>query len=252
MPLSHRRPQFKGQWLAVAPVLILWTCQAEAAAAVTVHHAPSAAATSASPGCSGDTLEVVLDCWSGERNNLVIRWRPGSGAPSAVEEVWVLGGSEGSAPALQTSATPAEPAPAPAEFTLNRSTELDAPDRLDDRLAVILTAPEPARRADAVAALAISRGTSPRIRQALESALADADPAVRAQAVSVLARRFADSAAPALRQALADDQASVRLMAVDHAGSDRTLLAQALDDPDRIVRTLAERKLRELDAVPPP
>lgn len=212
--------------------------------------------------CAGTTLRQVLACLLGPRADLVFRYA--KGAPAEDEagalpaEIWVLAssvdaddtplgaGHSGYCTALAAqgsvafsragkgaNSTPADPAHA-------------NPD-VSGSLVELANAEDPRRRADAIARLTVEgRADDPAVRQTLLAALADDDANVRAQAVSAVARRDGAGANTALREALHDGDESVRLMAVDSAGSDAqglALLQEALLDSDETVRALAAMKL---------
>lgn len=115
--------------------------------------------------------------------------------------------------------------------------------------------PHEDERAQAMARLAIEGGNDPGVRAALDVALNDASPEVRAQAVHALALRKDGPAAAALDTALRDESTDVRLMVVDSAGNDfhgQALLRRALSDADETVRELAVTKLQEFARTAPP
>lgn len=108
---------------------------------------------------------------------------------------------------------------------------------------------DPARRSAAISMLAHeAQDNNKAIHNTLANALSDTHPQVRAQAISSLSNREGKAATPALQQALHDADASVRLMAVSHAGDNPELLMQAVDDTDKTVSSLASMKLEELNA----
>lgn len=84
------------------------------------------------------------------------------------------------------------------------------------------------------------------VREVYESALKDADGAVRAEAVSGIALLDREGSLPLLNAAISDSDAEVRLAAVDRlelTNETRPLLEQALRDSDELVRDLAGLRL---------
>lgn len=108
---------------------------------------------------------------------------------------------------------------------------------------------DPAIRAQALSALA--EGSEPGVdpataRAALQSALSDADPQVRAQALNGLVSSDPDAAFAYQVQGLRDADPAVRLMAVgtlEAQGPGMALLQAALNDPDAEVRQAARLQL---------
>jgi HEAT repeat protein len=84
------------------------------------------------------------------------------------------------------------------------------------------------------------------VRKAIDDAILDADPNVRAQAVSALANLDKDNAKEVLSNALHDADSSVRMMALDQSDDDAEILKQALADTDESVRNYATAKLEEI------
>lgn len=80
------------------------------------------------------------------------------------------------------------------------------------------------------------------------TALSNPDARIREQAVATLANKKDVETTHALQIALTDKEVSVRLMAVDSAGDNITLLQQARLDTDNTVRTYAINKLKALSA----
>ena len=107
--------------------------------------------------------------------------------------------------------------------------------------------PSQQTRADHLARLTDGRMTdAPAVQAELMRGLFDPSPLVRAQAVSGLSRHFPEQASLALARGLRDDDASVRLIAVENATDtpvDRQTLQFARLDQDDTVRTLAALKL---------
>lgn len=87
-----------------------------------------------------------------------------------------------------------------------------------------------------------------KFREALDTALADQDPGVRAQAVEIVAGRGGDQAMQYLWQALRDPDPAVRMMAVQSVepkDQGLALLQEALSDTDESVRAMASLSLQQ-------
>lgn len=87
-----------------------------------------------------------------------------------------------------------------------------------------------------------------KFREALDTALADQDPGVRAQAVEIVAGRGRDEAMQYLWQALRDPDPAVRMMvvqSVEPKDQGLALLQEALSDTDESVRASASLSLQQ-------
>ncbi|MFI3157680.1 MAG: HEAT repeat domain-containing protein [Methylococcaceae bacterium] len=177
--------------------------------------------------CVGTTVKQVLECLFDKKADLIFRYANNT-AQNHPEEAWVLGTN------FAAEETPA---------TTGMETKTDDADEVDKLLERVKTG-DPVQRADAVAGLAAEKQANEgSINSALVSALSDKNAEVRAQAVSGLTSRDSSDAPAALQNAMQDDDASVRLMAVDSAGDNIALLQQALGDSDETVRAYAAIKL---------
>ena len=196
--------------------------------------------------CVGASVKQIMNCLVGSQLGLVAQ----SAEQNAPDEFWVLGSSVGScqamtlesaAPLTQEISDEAEPTPEEqmqAEQAMQEQSE---------RLLEQAKTKDPKQRAEAIANLASSGvKDDPNIRRVLEESLSDKDAQVRAQAIATLAKREGEGAADALRQAYRDQDSNVRLMAVDHAGNDASLLQQAMTDKDPMIRQYAATKLEAL------
>jgi hypothetical protein len=189
--------------------------------------------------CAGATVKQVMECLLGPGADLMFRYPAGlakGGSPGHPQELWVLGSSLTGRCSAGTGQRRADQGgPAPAE-----------PGETGD-VAEIAAERTARQRADAIARLSADpQADEGTVVKTLETALADEDASVRAQAVYGLARRGGVSGAAALQAGLRDSDPSVRLMAVDSAGEDAgglTLLREALADSDETVRALAALKL---------
>jgi hypothetical protein len=85
---------------------------------------------------------------------------------------------------------------------------------------------------------------------ALEAALDDKDASVRGYAVQALASQDGQAATEYLRAALDDPDAGVRIKAVESAaleGQGIDLLQDALTNPDELIQTIAEERLKQVN-----
>ncbi len=178
--------------------------------------------------CEEAAFKDVMACLFGADLGLAVRYS----AQGRPEEAWLFGiNSNGKA--IATSASPA--ARPEAADTGN--------DELDQQLAAARSK-DPARRSEALSNLASAGGKdNPDVRRTLVEALSDQNPAIRASAIASLARREGEAAGAELQQALQDKDVSVRLAAVDNAGSNSAFLQQALNDGNEMVRNVAAGKL---------
>jgi hypothetical protein len=88
------------------------------------------------------------------------------------------------------------------------------------------------------------------VKLALETALVDTDARVREYAVQALANQNGQDAVVYMRDALGDPDAGVRMKAVESIvleGQGITLLQEALNNPDELVRAIAEERLKQIN-----
>lgn len=204
--------------------------------------------------CAGATLERIMQCLLGPGADLAYRYANGKSGGEASErptDIWVLGSSFAktcAAPADRAQARDRRPAGGAKTHRLGEFIfSQDDP----AQLATQAISETPARRANAIARLTVAANADPAIvRTIFERGLTDEDPQVRAQAVNGLVKRGIGDVAATLATAMADGDASVRLMAVDNMGGDARqveLLRAALADPDATVSALATLKLKALE-----
>ena len=198
--------------------------------------------------CVGSTVKQVMECLLLRKADLVFRYsRQASKADpkGQPEEAWVLGAKFGTGQASSVVCLSA----GTRQQTLPTGGEIKAeqePDQTDE-LVKMASSKIPAERAEAIGRLmAGGREGDATVKETLEAALSDPDAKVRVQAISSLAHREGVGASAALHEALHDNDASVRLTAVDNAGNDVALLQQALTDSDATVRQLAGIRLEPL------
>ena len=197
--------------------------------------------------CVGATLKEILACLIAEKAGVVFRYSKTAVNGQDIAEAWIMGSTLAELPGQNVGC---------AALTLNSNSKSSAKptgkqheseqDRVGELLAMAKSK-NPEDRASAMGAILSDeiKGT-PAIKVALEGALTDQDAAVRAQAVSTLARLEGNDAGAVLQEALHDRDVDVRLMAVDGITDDVTLLSQALNDSDETVRGLAAIKLEAL------
>jgi hypothetical protein len=205
--------------------------------------------------CKEATLKEAITCLLGSGADLMFRYGSGPAkevSPGRPTELWVLDSSfRDEHPAAPTrnagqgaggeSAGPQRQARAE-QGNGARSEPEDV-----GKLLEMAGSGDPAVRASAIARLAADAEADERtVSRTLRNALSDEDGDVRAQAVYGLAQRRTADTPAVLKTALQDSDASVRLMAVDSAGTDPDSLAvlrEALADSDDTVRALAVLKL---------
>lgn len=185
--------------------------------------------------CPGTHFKDILECLLARKADLLIRYPQATDVGKhgwAIEEIWLKGSSVAGSPQALAVATRF---PHPENARIRQILEL-------------AQSPNAQERADAMAAL-LAEGNldDPAVTAALEQALDDEDPKVRAQALSSYAHHENGAAVTqAILAAMNDSSADVRLMAVDSINNDRELLQQASNDPDENIRTLAAMKLEAL------
>lgn len=174
-----------------------------------IWHASGLPQTKITVSCQGESLEPILDCLLGQGISYLIRRQPDKQA--RMEQLWLITAAE--------------------------NNPVSQPEK---------TVPHPRQRANRLARLVAKEGADARIESALQAGLQDDSPLVRAQAVYGLSRRDPQQA---LIIGLADQDAGVRLMAVENAGegvTEQTLLQGALTDVDETVSALAALKLEAI------
>ena len=202
--------------------------------------------------CVGDSLKPVLECLLNRKADIIVRYnreKNGKAGSGNIAEAWVLGSKlevvSGNATCKADSGQ--------GSMKLNRADSAsghvpeDKPSP-SDLLVDISQTGKAEDRAQAIGdLLAIGRQNDPKVKEMLEHAVHDPDPAVRAQAVSTLTHRddYKENAPEIIREALQDDSVDVRLMAVDGM-DDAGLLQQAVNDSDETVSMTAKLKLEEL------
>ena len=193
--------------------------------------------------CRESSATDILKCLLDKKADMVLRYdqtASGGKQKNQLAEVWVTG-TESVADQEPTNIDLAAEKQVIAEREQAINTRVLDRESLD-KLLEMTTEKNPQFRADAVTTLAFgAQSKHPLVQQAMETALSDQNPEVRAQAVLGLA----DDAA-LLASALQDGDASVRLMAVDSAGNNAALLEQAMSDRDETVRAYAAMKLDAL------
>lgn len=193
-------------------------------------HIPAGLDTGLTATCAAASIKPLLACLLGPDANLMFRYEQGRPA-----EIWVL------AAGTRPVATVAPPLP---------KSGLAAEPPSVEQLLAQATGGDAEQRATALGRLIVDgRVDAAELRGALETALGDSDPEVRAQAVFGLTRQGGDTTPEVLWRAFEDPDESVRMTALDGAGEDAqglALLRQALADRAADVREFAALKLDSL------
>ncbi len=198
--------------------------------------------------CVGATLKEILACLIAEKAGLVFRYSKTAVNSQDIAEAWIMGSTLAELPAQNGNCAAMTTVKSSSKPTAKQAGKKhdSEPDRVGELLAMAKSK-NPEDRASAMGAILSDEiKSAPAIKAALEDALTDQDAAVRAQAVSTLARLEGNDAGAVLQDALHDRDVDVRLMAVDGITDDVTLLSQALNDSDETVRGLAAIKLEAL------
>lgn len=198
--------------------------------------------------CAGTSVKQLLDCLFDHKADIIFRYpEVTSKVDSLVQpaEVWVLGTTFGK----EHNTKKGYSVQCPLSQQNNAKVPRKVPEEPDqtDGLIKMAVSEVPKIRAQAIGRLlAGGREGDEAVKITLEQALTDKDAGVRVQAISSYALREGEKASAALQDALHDSETSVRLAAVNSAGSDVALLQQALTDNDASVRQLATLKLKPL------
>lgn len=200
--------------------------------------------------CAGATLRQVLECLVAKQLGIV-EHKAGKNKPA---EFWLLASSLGNCrqePVILSGKAPTE---TQLSFEEINSHELPVAgagrmrqEKSDALVAQLKTAQTIEQKSQTLSELAADGNIGdPKVREALDIAVQDEHPEVRGQALSALANLDKDGASELLARALHDNDASVRLIALDHAGEDIETLKQALADSDSNVREFAAAKLESI------
>lgn len=206
--------------------------------------------------CAGTTLGV-LKCLLGREVNLIYRYSGKSSAGYSMPlltDVWVLNSNPGErrlASDTRICSTTENLNKTIQDGRQASPEEQIAALRLEqdetEKLIELAQSANPMRRQEALSRLVFADQTYDyKVSEILKDALQDQNAGVRAQAVSVLARRNSPETDSALTEALHDSDVGVRLMVVSNAGKNIYLLESALSDPNRLVRNLARMKLNKI------
>jgi hypothetical protein len=194
--------------------------------------------------CVGANVGQVMDCLVAKQVGLVAH-KPQKDRPA---EFWLLGSSVGSCQAVTVAPT-ASPVQAAAEQpTPEEQAQVDQVlQEQTDQLQKQAQSKDPNQRAEAIGNIAaIGLKDDPAIDETLRAAMNDKDANVRAQAIRAIVQRGGEEAADQIGMALKDKDVNVRLTAVSDIQDDETLLQQALNDSDPIIRDLAKSKLDDM------
>lgn len=209
--------------------------------------------------CIGN-VKKVLECLLDGKADLIMRYPNQQNAKASkgngslhVAEAWILGSTmDSQAQSCSTNGDMVAQGGSAAQMLQSQdaANQDNRAAREEERVIELVEkaqAKDAEERADAIGELlSLEIQDNPKIGAALERALTDNDPQVRAQAISSYANRDGVDATAALEQALKDDSEDVRLMAVDSTDN-VALLQQAANDSDENVRTLAGLKIGQLN-----
>jgi hypothetical protein len=203
--------------------------------------------------CVGSTLKQILECLFDRKADIIVRYRQDQvkvDRKEQVAEAWILGSRLSSSSSTGSCVARSSQSANMASLTLRQNEannkQNTAEQEQSDELLKLAQSKNATERKQAIGGLlAVGDIGDPRVKAALEKALTDQDPDVRAQAISSLGHLEEGGATGAIQEALHDTSADVRLMAVD-SSNDIPLLQQATNDSDETVRSLATLKLESL------
>lgn len=201
--------------------------------------------------CEESDISRLLSCLFGRDAGIVIRGAAVSrpGMPSWPEDVWVVAYTAQPAGPASSHRLPTE-APRDIKSLQLAANANPASGGETARWIALASSDDPEGRIQGLQHLAIqATGSDPAVRGILQEAFVNGDAEARAQAVFGLGRNGGGEAIAVLERALLDQDASVRLMAVDTidgAGESSALLRAALNDADETVRQLAALKLERI------
>lgn len=189
--------------------------------------------------CAGTELKAIMNCLVGADVGLAFRDLTGQAATyshNKPKEMWILGSS------LVATDRKANASGCVA------SSDLEA--KNDNNKADIVASDEAVARMAALAEMSAGNNLKDGRGKAIaEQNLTHSDPRVRIQAINALDSQSGAENADMLLNALSDDDANVRLMAVQRASLDANgleVLKSAASDSDATVRQLANLKLQRL------
>ncbi len=213
---------------------------------VSIHYS-TVSKTPVTLSCSGATVKPLLECLFGSSAGFIVRYVENSSTQSKhqqIDQVWLLN----TAVILNTFESErshyGDDLLANEELpeTGKENSPLDSTQIKE--LLTMAKAENPKQRVLAITKL-VNHGSNDDayIASAFKQALTDDDVSVRAVAIHGLAQMNGIDASASLQQALLDDNISVRLMALSSVDNNSNLLLQALTDSDETVRQMAEAKL---------
>jgi HEAT repeats len=212
-------------------------------AGVNIHYSvlPEAPVTAT---CVGANVGQVMDCLVAKQVGLVAH-KPQKNKPA---EFWLLGSSVGSCQAVTVMPIASPIQVAAEQPTPEEQAQVDqALQEQTDQLQKQAQSKDPSQRAEAIGNIAaIGLKDDPAIDETLRTAMNDKDANVRAQAIRAIVQRGGEEAADQIGMALKDKDVNVRLTAVSDIQEDETLLQQALNDSDPMIRDLAKSKLHDM------
>lgn len=221
---------------------------------IKIHYA-SLPVTPVTATCVGQGAVTLLQCLLGSDINMLYRYpetdETVAGKETRVpQEIWILASSLNPKPVLSSQGSNCSELEERKHVVSNGWSQDEQQNRTGTRDLIERTESGRAeQRAQALAAIArLGKSAKPELVDAAIKGLTDRDAFVREQALHALSQTESDPAVLGVyvQQALQDPEAGIRLMALDAAGDDVTLLQQALQDSDVTVRELAGMKLESL------
>ncbi len=211
-------------------------------------HYSTLSKTPVTVSCSGVTVKLLLECLFGSNSGLVVQYVEKTSSQNKsqeIDQVWLLD------TAVALNSFESEKNQYDDSFLVNKGQQEtqetvshNGPlnEKQINELLILAKAENPKQRA--ITKL-VNHGPNENasIAHAFEQALADEDVTVRAVAIHGLVHIKGTDANAAIEQALLDDNVTVRLMALSSAANNSKLLLQALTDSDETVRQMAEAKL---------
>ncbi|MDP2394755.1 MAG: HEAT repeat domain-containing protein [Methylococcaceae bacterium] len=213
---------------------------------VSIHYSvlPDAPVTAT---CIGENVSQIMDCLLAKQVGLVAH----KAQKDKPAEFWLLGSSVGSCQAVTVEPTaPLAQAVVEKKPTAAEQAQVDQSMReQSDLLLEQAKSKDPGERAQAIYNLGLAGlKDDPSVDKAIQSAMIDKDPGIRAQAVTAIVQRGGNDVEAFLTQAINDKDVNVRFNAVSTINDDVNLLQQASKDNDKGIRELASAKLAELNA----
>lgn len=186
--------------------------------------------------CVAGKVQQLMECLVGKQIG-VVSHKPEGGTQ---EQIWLIGSSM----SVCSSASAVVPEADTAAYEPPQPPDKKQSNTLLGRLKNAKTSAE---RVEALGQMTMGADIKdPKVRKALNDALADGDPNIRSQALSAYTQLDKDNAVDAIGRALNDEDRVVRMAAIDTAADNLDLLEQAVNDRDASVGNYAAAKLAQL------